>query len=99
MRISDWSSDVCSSDLDFVRALRARASDRVIFLGTQSRSVLKCLYENCSLFVIPSYHEGLPIAALEAASCSAPMILSDIAANRDLGLDSERYFQIGRAHV
>lgn len=80
---------------DYVRALRARASDRVIFLDVQPRTVLKCLYENCTLFAMPSYHEGLPIAALEAASCAAPMILSDIAANRDLGLSPERYFPVG----
>jgi glycosyltransferase involved in cell wall biosynthesis len=82
-------------ETDYVRALRARASDRVIFLGRQPRSVLKSLYENCALFVLPSYHEGLPIAALEAASCAAPMILSDILANRDLGLNADRYFPAG----
>ncbi|MCF8708226.1 glycosyltransferase family 4 protein [Rhizorhapis sp. SPR117] len=82
-------------ETDYVRALRMRASDRVIFLNFQPRPVLKCLYENCGLFVMPSYHEGLPIAALEAASCAAPMILSDIAANRDLGLSTTRYFPVG----
>jgi glycosyltransferase involved in cell wall biosynthesis len=82
-------------ETDYVRALRMRASDRVIFLNFQPRPVLKCLYENCGLFVMPSYHEGLPIAALEAASCAAPMILSDIAANRDLGLSATRYFPVG----
>jgi glycosyltransferase involved in cell wall biosynthesis len=82
-------------ETDYVRALRARASDRVVFLDFQPRPVLKYLYENCALFVMPSYHEGLPIAALEAASCAAPMILSDIAANCDLGLNPDRYFPVG----
>lgn len=82
-------------ETDYVRALRARASDRVIFLGFQPRSVIKCLYENCALFALPSYHEGLPIAALEAASCTAPMILSDIPANLDLDLSADRYFPVG----
>src|SRR3546814_12017358 len=63
-------------ETDFVRALRARASDRVILLGTQSRPVLQCLYENCSLFVIPVFHGGLQIGALEAAYCSHPGIAS-----------------------
>lgn len=82
-------------DSDYVRILRARANDRVLFLGVQPRSVLKRLYENCALFAMPSYHEGLPIAALEAASCAAPMLLSDIPANRDLGLDADCYFPVG----
>ena len=61
----------------------------------QSRATLKCLYEQCALFVMPSYHEGLPIAALEAASCGARMLLSDISANLDIGLDPENYFPVG----
>lgn len=80
---------------DYARALRARAGERVIFAGVQSRGALKCLYERCALFVMPSYHEGLPIAALEAASCGAPMLLSDIPANLDIGLDPRNYFPVG----
>src|SRR3546814_7021320 len=34
MRISDWSSDVCSSDLDLIKAAR-HAWDRVLELGTK----------------------------------------------------------------
>jgi glycosyltransferase involved in cell wall biosynthesis len=44
---------------------------------------------------MPSYHEGLPIAALEAASCGARMLLSDIPANLDIGLDPANYFPVG----
>ena len=80
---------------EYARDLLARASDRVIFAGVQSRATLKCLYEQCALFVMPSYHEGLPIAALEAASCGARMLLSDISANLDIGLDPENYFPVG----
>jgi len=80
---------------DYARALLERAGDRVIFAGVQSRATLKCLYENTALFVMPSYHEGLPIAALEAASCGAPMLLSDIPANLDIALDARNYFPVG----
>src|SRR3546814_8588257 len=37
MRISDWSSDVCSSDLAW---LRNRGTDRPLFLLTRSSSIL-----------------------------------------------------------
>jgi glycosyltransferase involved in cell wall biosynthesis len=80
---------------EYARELLERASDRVIFAGVQSRATLKCLYEHCALFVMPSYHEGLPIAALEAASCGARMLLSDIPANLDIGLDRVNYFPVG----
>lgn len=80
---------------EYARDLLARASDRVIFAGVQSRATLKCLYEHSAMFVMPSYHEGLPIAALEAASCGARMLLSDIPANLDIGLDPQNYFPVG----
>lgn len=79
----------------YSRALLAKANDRVIFAGLQDRAALRALYENASLFVMPSYHEGLPIAALEAASCATPMLLSDIQPNRDLGLGAAHYFPVG----
>ena len=80
---------------EYARDLLARASDRVIFAGVQSRGTLKCLYGRCALFVMPSHHEGLPIAALEAASCGARMLLSDIPANLDIALDPANYFPVG----
>lgn len=82
-------------DSDYARELQSRAGDRVIFAGVQSRPVLRHLFEHTDLFVMPSYHEGLPIAALEAGSCGAPMLLSDIRPNRDVGLAERHYFPVG----
>jgi glycosyltransferase involved in cell wall biosynthesis len=75
--------------------LLGRGSERVRFAGFQDRATLHALFEQASLFVMPSYHEGLPIAALEAASCSTPMLLSDIMPNLDLGLGRHHYFPVG----
>lgn len=50
-------------------------------------------YARC--FVLPSSHEGLPIALLEAMSYNLPVIVSDIPANLEVGLASECYFQTG----
>jgi glycosyltransferase involved in cell wall biosynthesis len=80
---------------DYARGLLAHASERVIFAGKVDRDALDVLYRNAERFVLPSYHEGLPIAALEAAGCSAPTLLSDIPANRDLGLSPDCYFPVG----
>ena len=46
-------------------------------------------------FVLPSSHEGLPIALLEAMSYDLPVIVSNIPANLELGLNYECYFQTG----
>jgi glycosyltransferase involved in cell wall biosynthesis len=82
-------------DSPYARDLVAEAGPDVIFAGVQSRTVLATLYRRAAMFVMPSYHEGLPIAALEAAGEGAAMILSDIPANRDIGLPAVNYFPVG----
>lgn len=36
----------------------------------------------------------MPIAALEAIGCGAPVLLSDISANKDIGLPRRNYFPV-----
>lgn len=79
----------------YSKALLAMAGPDVIFAGVQPRDALQQLYENAALFVLPSAHEGLPISALEAGTLGCPMLLSDIAPNRDLGLAERNYFPVG----
>jgi glycosyltransferase involved in cell wall biosynthesis len=82
-------------DSPYARDLVVQAGPDVIFAGVQPRSVLAPLYRRAAMFVMPSYHEGLPIAALEAAGEGAAMVLSDIPANRDIGLPAAHYFPVG----
>jgi glycosyltransferase involved in cell wall biosynthesis len=82
-------------DNPFARRLLNRADKHIVFAGLQSRATLRELYIRAGLFVLPSWHEGLPIAALEAGSIGTPMLLSDISANRDLGLPEQHYFKLG----
>jgi glycosyltransferase involved in cell wall biosynthesis len=86
-------------DSAHARDLLASAGDRITFLGRQPRERLRWLYENARLFVLPSFHEGMPLAALEAISCGTPVLLSDIPANRDLALPPDRYFSTGREDI
>jgi glycosyltransferase involved in cell wall biosynthesis len=79
----------------YARKIMREAGGNVILTGQQPRPVLKALYQNADLFVLPSFHEGLPITALEAGRCGAPMLLSDIQPNRDLGLGEANYFPVG----
>ena len=66
--------------------------------GFQKGKALSELYSNAGLFVLPSYHEGLPIVALEAMSYKLPMLLSDIPANREIALPEET-FPVGNVEV
>jgi len=84
-------------ETEYSRELRnmAKMDKRIILTGYVTGKFLNQLYSHAGLFVLPSYHEGLPIALLEAMSYGLPVLVSDIAANKEVGLDKTRYFQCG----
>lgn len=71
------------------KARKAGLQDRFKFLGQVEKDQLVKLYQNATLFVLPSYHEGLPTVLLEAMSCGLPVIATDVRGNRDVISDGE----------
>jgi glycosyltransferase involved in cell wall biosynthesis len=67
----------------------------ITMTGVQTGLALQELYVHAGLFVLPSSHEGLPIALLEALGYGLPTIASDIPANLEIGLDNRHYFPTG----
>lgn len=82
---------------DYSRAVEeaTRRTSGVVATGFQSGLALRELYAHAGVFVLPSSHEGLPIALLEALSYGLPVIASDIPANLEVGLPEDGYFPLG----
>lgn len=91
---------VLAGDADFIdvyaRNLKKMAKENgVVLPGFVKGKKLHSLLTGARCYVLPSSHEGLPIALLEAMSYNLPVIVSDIPANLEVGLNSECYFPCG----
>ena len=73
----------------------AKRTDGVVMAGVQKSDALYTLFKQSALFVLPSYHEGLPISLLEALSFGCRVLVSDITPNTDVGLPEPCYFPVG----
>ncbi|MDO4161291.1 MAG: glycosyltransferase family 4 protein [Prevotellaceae bacterium] len=81
---------------DYSRSLKEKAKQNgVVLTGFIKGKKLHSLLTNCRCYCLPSSHEGLPIALLEAMSYSVPVIVSDIPANMEVGLNPDCYFPVG----
>jgi len=74
---------------------KAAAIPAVVMTGFVTGEPLVQLYSHAGMFVLPSYHEGLPIVLLEAMSYGLSVVASDIPANRQAGLLANRFFPPG----
>lgn len=81
---------------DYSRGLKEMARNQgVVLTGFIKGQKLHSLLTNCRCYCLPSSHEGLPIALLEAMSYKVPVIVSDIPANLEVGLSQNAYFHVG----
>lgn len=97
--ISDYKL-VIAGDADhpdnYSEKLKTQAREAgVVLTGFIKGEKLNQLFTNAALFVLPSFHEGLPIALLEAMSYNLPVVVSDIPANLQVAIDRSRYFKCG----
>ncbi len=99
-RIPSYFSLVLAGDTDFEDdyslALKEKArKNGVVLTGFIRGRKLHSLLTNAACYSLPSSHEGLPIALLEAMSYQLPVITSAIPANLEVGLNDECYHVVG----
>jgi glycosyltransferase involved in cell wall biosynthesis len=73
----------------------ASRNNKIVMTGYIGGEDLLQVFSHASLFVLPSYHEGLPIALLEAMSFDLSVLVSDIPPHLEVGMPPERYFRCG----
>lgn len=64
------------------------------FVGYIDRDELLAYYQNATICVLPSYHEGLPTVLLEAMSCGIPTVATSVAGNSEVVKDGETGFLV-----
>lgn len=80
----------------YSRSLKHQAKENGVKLtGYIGGETLQQVFSHAALFVLPSYHEGLPIALLEALSYGLNVLVSDIPANLEVKLDKKHFFKCG----
>jgi len=79
---------------DYSRNLKkmAAVNSNIILTGYIIGNDLRQVFSHARLFVLPSYHEGLPISLLEALSYGLIPLVSDIPANLEVKINSDYYF-------
>lgn len=68
------------SETDYKKLI---SNKKIIYLGHLSHEEMKECFNQSSVFVLPSYGEGLPKVCLEAASTGLPIITTDVRGCRD----------------
>jgi glycosyltransferase involved in cell wall biosynthesis len=84
-------------ETNYSRKIKELACEsNIILTGFIKGKKLSQIYSHAYLFVMPSYHEGLPIALLEAMSYNLKVLVSDIPANLEVPLNRSNYFKVGK---
>lgn len=78
---------------------RLHLQKRVFFHGYIGNDELNEMMLQADIFVSPSHLEGYGMSIVEAASYSLPLIISDLAAFREIAGQDAMYFPVGDYHA
>lgn len=72
-------------------------NNSVDYLGETSD--VRPFIDDCSIFVLPSYHEGLPRTVLEAMATGRPILTTDVPGCRETVINGENGWLVEKANV
>ena len=68
-------------------------------LGYLTDEELVDFYDRCSIFVLPSHHEGWGLPAVEAMACGAAVVTTDCGGTRDFAQNEVNALVVGAGDV
>jgi glycosyltransferase involved in cell wall biosynthesis len=97
---TDWNLVIAGDadhEDDYSLSLKKLSSSnpKIVMTGFIKGDTLGEIFSNAGIFVLPSYHEGLPIVLLEAMSYDLPCLVSGIPANLEIVSDERSVFAPG----
>lgn len=79
-----------NKDLLLAESVNLGLKENTILAGY--RSDISNILNAADIFVFPSFHEGMPVSALEAMACGLPVICSKIRGNMDIVREGDNGF-------
>lgn len=61
-----------------IKALAAKSTYEIRFLGAMNQEKLAKHYSNTDLMILPSFSEGIPLVTTEAMACGAKVVVSNL---------------------
>jgi alpha-1,3-rhamnosyl/mannosyltransferase len=83
---NSWGPDL---DMDFPGIKKEK---NIIFLGYVNEEVKAALYTHASLFIFPSFYEGLGMPIIESMQYRIPAAISNIEVHKEVAKDAAIYF-------
>ncbi len=74
----DWDINYYQSILRLIEKENQKGKHEISYFGAMEQTEIVKWYQKASLFILPSFVEGLPVTVLEALSCETPVIATPV---------------------